>query len=136
MKNVIAKVLMLVLGKVVYWPLCLYSVMMCKYFGTTLDTVLEDNSRFNAEHVKIGNKRVTRLTDKWGRHRFIFFNDEDRASNIFRDVHYGLLLSNNEFSNEVESELVAYHMHLGIIRYTGRNKPCFLESLDRLEALF
>lgn len=136
MKNVIAKVLMLLLGRVVYWPLYLYSVLMCRYFGTTLDAVLEDNSRFNAEHVKVGNKRVTRLTDKWGRHCFIFLNDEDRASNIFRDVHYGLLLTYNEFSEKVESELVAYHIHLGIIRYTGRNKTCFLESLDRLEALF
>lgn len=136
MKNVIAKVLMLLLGRVVYWPLYLYSVLMCRYFGTTLETVLEDNSRFNAEHVKVGNKRVTRLTDKWGRHRFIFLNDEDRASNIFRDVHYGLLLTYNEFSEKVESELVAYHIHLGVVRYTGRNRTCFLESLDRLEALF
>lgn len=136
MKNVVAKILMVLLGKVVYWPLYIYSIVLCRYFGTTLDAVMEDNLRFKAEHVKIGNKRVTRLTDKWGRHRFIFFNDEDRASNIFRSVHYGLLLTHNEFSNEVESELVAYHLHLGIIRYTGRNKPCFLESLDRLEALF
>lgn len=136
MKTIIGKILILLLGRVVYWPLYLYSVMMCKYFGTTLDTVLEDNSRFNAEHVKVGNKRVTRLTDKWGRHKFVFFNEEDRASNVFRGVHYGLLLSYNDFSEKVESELVAYHTHLGIIRYTGRNKTCFLESLDRLEALF
>lgn len=136
MKNVVAKILMLLLGKVVYWPLYLYSVSLCRYFDTTLDNVIEDNSRFKSEHIKIGNKRVARLTDKWGRHKFIFFNDEDRASSIFRSVHYGLLLSNNDFSGEVESELVAYHMHLGIIRYTGRNKPCFLDSLDRLEALF
>ena len=136
MKNILAKILMLLLGKVVYWPLYIYSIMLCRYFGTTLDAVMEDNLRFKAEHVKIGNKRVTRLTDKWGRHKFVFFNDEDRASNIFRSVHYGLLLTHNEFSDEVESELVAYHLHLGIIRYTGRNKPCFLESLDRLEALF
>ena len=136
MKNGITKVLMLLLGKVVYWPLYIYSVLLCHYFGTTLDAVIEDNLRFKSEHVKVGNKRVARLTDKWGRHRFIFFNDEDRASRIFRSVHYGLLLSYNDFSGEVESELVAYHTHLGIIRHTGRNKPCFLDSLDRLEALF
>lgn len=136
MKTSIAKTLMLLLGKVVYWPLYLYSVLLCRYFGTALDNVIEDNSRFKSEHIKIGNKRVARLTDKWGRHKFIFFNDEDRASAIFRSVHYGLLLSHNDFSGEVESELVAYHMHLGIIRYTGRNKPCFLDSLERLEALF
>lgn len=136
MKSVIAKVLLLLLGKVVYWPLYLYSVLLCRYFDTTLDNVIEDNSRFKSDHVKFGNKRVARLTDKWGRHKFVFFNDEDRASCIFRSVHYGLLLSHNDFSGEVESELVAYHMHLGIIRYTGRNKPCFLESLERLEALF
>lgn len=136
MKSIIAKVTMLLLGKVVYWPLYLYSVLLCRYFGTTLDSVVEDNSRFKNEHIKIGNKRVARLTDKWGRHKFVFFNDEDRASGIFRSVHYGLLLSHNDFSGEVESELVAYHIHLGIIRYTGRNKPCFLESLERLEALF
>ena len=136
MKNVVAKILMLLLGKVVYWPLYLYSVLLCRYFGTTLDSVVEDNSRFKNEHIKIGNKRVARLSDKWGRHKFVFFNDEDRASGIFRSVHYGLLLSHNDFSGEVESELVAYHIHLGIIRYTGRNKPCFLESLERLETLF
>lgn len=136
MKSSIAKVVMMLLGKVVYWPLYLYSVLMCRYFGTTLYSVVEDNSRFKSEHIKIGNKRVARLTDKWGRHKFIFFNDEDRASAIFRSVHYGLLLSHNDFSGEVESELVAYHIHLGIIRYTGRNKPCFLDSLERLEALF
>lgn len=136
MKSIIAKVTMLLLGKVVYWPLYLYSVLLCRYFGTTLDSVVEDNSRFKNEHIKIGNKRVARLTDKWGRHKFVFFNDEDRASGIFRSVHYGLLLSHNDFSGEVESELVAYHIHLGIIRYTGRNKPCFLESLERLEELF
>lgn len=136
MKSIIAKVTMLLLGKVVYWPLYLYSVLLCRYFDTTLDSVVEDNSRFKNEHIKIGNKRVARLTDKWGRHKFVFFNDKDRASGIFRSVHYGLLLSHNDFSGEVESELVAYHIHLGIIRYTGRNKPCFLESLERLEALF
>lgn len=136
MKSIIAKITMLLLGKVVYWPLYLYSVLLCRYFGTTLDSVVEDNSRFKNEHIKIGNKRVARLTDKWGRHKFVFFNDEDRASGIFRSVHYGLLLSHNDFSGEVESELVAYHIHLGIIRYTGRNKPCFLESLERLEELF
>lgn len=136
MKNGITKILMLLLGKVVYWPLYIYSTLLCRYFGTTLDNVIEDNSRFKSEHIKIGNKRVARLTDKWGRHKFVFFNDEDRASHLFRSVHYGLLLSYNEFSGEVESELVAYHIHLGIVRYTGRNKPCFLDSLDRLEALF
>lgn len=136
MKNGITKVVMLLLGKVVYWPLYLYSVLMCRYFGTTLDSIVEDNSRFKTEHVRVGNKSVARLTDKWGRHKFVFFNDEDRASHLFRSVHYGLLLSYNEFSGEVESELVAYHIHLGIIRYTGRNKPCFLNSLERLEALF
>lgn len=136
MKNGITKILMLLLGKVVYWPLYIYSTLLCRYFGTTIDNVIEDNSRFKSEHIKIGNKRVARLTDKWGRHKFVFFNDEDRASHLFRSVHYGLLLSYNEFSGEVESELVAYHIHLGIVRYTGRNKPCFLDSLDRLEALF
>jgi len=136
MKNGITKILMLLLGKVVYWPLYIYSTLLCRYFGTTLDNVIEDNSRFKSEHIKIGTKRVARLTDKWGRHKFVFFNDEDRASHLFRSVHYGLLLSYNEFSGEVESELVAYHIHLGIVRYTGRNKPCFLDSLDRLEALF
>lgn len=136
MKNGITKILMLLLGKVVYWPLYIYSTLLCRCFGTTLDNVIEDNSRFKSEHIKIGNKRVARLTDKWGRHKFVFFNDEDRASHLFRSVHYGLLLSYNEFSGEVESELVAYHIHLGIVRYTGRNKPCFLDSLDRLEALF
>ena len=136
MKKMIAKLLMLLIGKVVYWPLYIYSIAMCKYFGTTLDTVLEDNSRYKAEHIKIGDKCVTRLTDKWGRHKFIFYNDSDVASKLFSSVHYGLLLSYNEFSEKVESELVAYHIHLGIIRYTGRNKTCFLESLDRLEALF
>lgn len=136
MKSIIAKILMLLLGKVVYWPLYLYSVLMCRYFDTTLDSIVEDNSRFKTEHVIVGNKYVARLTDKWGRHKFVFFNDEDRASHLFRSVHYGLLLSYNEFSGEVESELVAYHIHLGIIRYTGRNKPCFLNSLERLESLF
>lgn len=136
MKNVVAKILIMLLDKVVYWPLYIYSVLLCQYFGTSLESVIEDNSRFNIEYVKIGNKRVARLTDKWGRHKFVFFNDEDIASNIFRSVHYGLLLSYNEFSGEVESELVAYHIHLGIVRYTGRNKQCFLDSLDRLEALF
>lgn len=136
MKNGITKILMLLLGKVVYWPLYIYSTLLCRYFATTLDNVIEDNSRFKSEHIKIGNKRVARLTDKWGRHKFVFFNDEDRASHLFRSVHYGLLLSYNEFSGEVESELVAYHIHLGIVRYTGRNKLCFLDSLDRLEALF
>lgn len=136
MKNGITKILMLLLGKVVYWSLYIYSTLLCRYFGTTLDNVIEDNSRFKSEHIKIGNKRVARLTDKWGRHKFVFFNDEDRASHLFRSVHYGLLLSYNEFSGEVESELVAYHIHLGIVRYTGRNKPCVLDSLDRLEALF
>lgn len=136
MKTSIAKFLMLLLGKVVYWPLYLYSVLLCRYFGTTLDSVVEDNSRFKTDHVKVGNKHVTKLTDKWGRHKFVFYNDDDRASGIFRSVHYGLLLTHNDFSGEVESELVAFHMHLGIIRYTGRNKPCFLDSLERLEALF
>lgn len=136
MKKIFAKVLMVLLGRVVYWPLYFYSVMMCRYFGTALNTVLEDNSRFKKENVQIGNKRVIRLIDKWGRHRFVFLNTDDKASNIFRSVYYGLLLTHNEFSNEVESELIAYHIHLGIIRYTGRNKQCFLESLDRLEALF
>ena len=136
MKNVLSKIVMLLLGKVVYWPLYIYSVLLCRYFGTTLNNVVEDNSRFKSDHVRVGNKYVARLTDKWGRHKFVFFNDEDRASGIFRSVHYGLLLSHNEFSGEVESELVTYHIHLGIIRYTGRNKPCFLDSLERLEALF
>lgn len=134
--NVLVKVIMFLIGKVVYWPLYIYSITMCRYFGTTLNSVLEDNSRFKTEHVRVGNKHVARLTDKWGRHKFVFFNVDERASNIFRSVYYGLLLTYNEFSGEVESELVAYHIHLGVVRYTGRNRTCFLESLDRLEALF
>ena len=51
MKNVVAKILMLLLGKVVYWPLYLYSVLLCRYFGTTLDNAIEDNSRFKSEHI-------------------------------------------------------------------------------------
>lgn len=74
MKSVFAKVLMLLLSRVVYWPLYLYSVLMCRYFGTSLNAVLEDNSRFKSDHVRIGNKLVTRLTDKWGRTKYVFAN--------------------------------------------------------------
>lgn len=48
MKNAIVKIIMFVLGKVVY------SVLMCRYFGSSLNSVLEDNSS-KAEHVRIGN---------------------------------------------------------------------------------
>lgn len=134
--TVLVKIVMFLIGRVVYWPLYLSSVLLCRYFGTSLDAVLEDNSRFKKDNVQIGNKLVIRLTDKWGRRRFVFINTDEKASSVFRSVYYGLLLTHNEFSGEVESELVAYHIHLGIVRYSGRNKPCFLESLDRLEALF
>ena len=136
MKNVIAKVLMLVLGKVIYWPLYLYSVMMCRYFATTLYGVLEDNSRFTTEHVRVGNKLISRLTDKWGRHRYVFANMDERPSKIFKGVKYALLLTYNEFSEKVESEVIVYHLNLGIIRYSGRQRDSFLTSLEQLEALF
>lgn len=136
MKNVIAKVLMLVLGRVVYWPLYLYSVIMCRYFGTTLHDVLEDNSRFTTEHVRVGNKLITRLTDKWGRNRYVFANMDERPSKIFKGVKYALLLTYNEFSEKVESEVVVYHIHLGIIRYSGKQRTSFLTSLEQLESLF
>lgn len=136
MKNVIAKVLMLLLGKVVYWPLYLYSTLLCRYFGTTLDSVLEDNTRFKSEHVRVGNKLITRLTDKWGRVKYIFANMDETPTKLFNDAKYGLLLTYNEFSEKVESEVVVYHIHLGIIRYSGRQRECFLNSLEQLEALF
>lgn len=136
MKNVLAKILMLLLGKVVYWPLYFYSVMMCRYFGTTLNSVLEDNNRFKSEHVRVGNKLVTRLTDKWGRAKYIFANIDETPTKLFNGAKYGLLLSYNEFSEKVESEVVIYHIHLGIIRYSGRQRECFLNSLEQLEALF
>ena len=136
MKNVVAKILMLLLGKVVYWPLYFYSVMMCRYFGTTLYDVLEDNSRFTTKHIRVGNKLITRLTDKWVGNRYVFANMDERPSKIFKDVKYALLLTYNEFSEKVESEVVVYHIHLGIIRYSGRQRECFLNSLEQLEALF
>jgi hypothetical protein len=136
MKNVIAKVLMLLLGKVVYWPLYLYSTLLCRYFGTTLDSVLEDNSRFKTEHVRVGNKLVTRLTDKWGRNKYIFTNMDETPSKFFKGVKYSLLLTYNEFSEKVESEVIVYHLNLGIIRYSGRQRESFLTSLEQLEALF
>lgn len=136
MKNVLAKILMLLLGKVVYWPLYFYSVMMCRYFGTTLDSVLEDNARFKSEHVRVGNKLVTRLTDKWGRTKYVFSNMDENPSKIFKGVKYALLLTYNEFSEKVESEVIVYHLNLGIIRYSGRQRDSFLTSLEQLEALF
>lgn len=136
MKNVVAKILMLLLGKVVYWPLYFYSVMMCRYFGTSLNSVLEDNSRFTSEHVRVGNKLITRLTDKWGRNRYVFANMDERPSKIFKGVKYALLLTYNEFSEKVESEVIVYHLNLGIIRYSGRQRESFLTSLEQLEALF
>lgn len=136
MKNVVAKILMLLLGKVVYRPLYFYSVMMCRYFGTTLNSVLEDNSRFTSEHVRVGNKLITRLTDKWGRNRYVFANMDERPSKIFKGVKYALLLTYNEFSEKVESEVIVYHLNLGIIRYSGRQRESFLTSLEQLEALF
>lgn len=136
MRSIIAKILMLVLGKVVYWPLYLYSVLMCRYFGTTLNAVLENNSRFKSEHVRIGNKLVTRLTDKWGRTKYIFANMDENPTKLFRGAKYALLLSHNEFSEKVESEVVVYHLNLGILRYSGRQRESFLESLEQLEALF
>lgn len=136
MKNVLAKILMLLLGKVVYWPLYFYSVMMCRYFGTTLNSVLEDNSRFTSEHVRVGNKLISRLTDKWGRTRYVFVNMDEKPSGVFKGVKYALLLTYNEFSEKVESEVVVYHLNLGILRYSGRQRESFLESLEQLEALF
>ncbi len=136
MKSMLAKLLMFLLGKVVYWPLYFYSVMMCRYFGTSLNAVLEDNSRFKSEHVRIGNKLVTRLTDKWGRNKYIFTNMDETPSKFFKGVKYSLLLTYNEFSEKVESEVVVYHIHLGIIRYSGIQRESFLLSLEQLEALF
>lgn len=136
MKNVLAKILMLLLGKVVYWPLYFYSVMMCRYFGTTLNSVLEDNSRFTSEHVRVGNKLISRLTDKWGRIRYVFVNMDEKPSVVFKGAKYALLLTYNEFSEKVESEVVVYHLNLGILRYSGRQRESFLESLEQLEALF
>lgn len=136
MKNVLAKILMLLLGKVVYWPLYFYSVMMCRYFGTTLNSVLEDNSRFTSEHVRVGNKLISRLTDKWGRTRYVFVNMDEKPSGVFKGAKYALLLTYDEFSEKVESEVVVYHRNLGILRYSGRQRECFLNSLEQLEALF
>ena len=136
MKNVLAKILMLLLGKVVYWPLYFYSVMMCRYFGTTLNSVLEDNSRFTSEHVRVGNKLISRLTDKWGRTRYVFVNMDEKPSGVFKGAKYALLLTYNEFSEKVESEVVVYHLNLGILRYSGRQRESFLESLEQLVALF
>lgn len=136
MKKVLAKILMLLLGKVVYWPLYFYSVMMCRYFGTTLNSVLEDNSRFTSEHVRVGNKLISRLTDKWGRTRYVFVNMDEKPSGVFKGAKYALLLTYNEFSEKVESEVVVYHLNLGILRYSGRQRESFLESLEQLEALF
>lgn len=136
MKNVLAKILMLLLGKVVYWPLYFYSVMMCRYFGTTLNSVLEDNSRFTSEHVRVGNKLISRLTDKWGRTKYVFANMDETSTKLFSGAKYALLLTYNEFSEKVESEVVVYHIHLGIIRYSGKQRTSFLTSLEQLESLF
>ena len=135
MKSVFAKVLMLLLGRVVYWPLYLYSVLMCRYFGTSLNAVLEDNSRFKSDHVRIGNKLVTRLTDKWGRTKYVFANMDETSTKLFSGAKYALLLTYNEFSEKVESEVVVYHIHLGIIRYSGKLRTSFLTSLEQLESL-
>ncbi len=136
MKTAFAKLLMFILGRVIYWPLYLYSVLMCRYFGTTLNSVLEDNNRFKSDHVMIGNKLVTRLTDKWGRNKYIFANIDETPTKLFNGAKYALLLTYNEFSETVESEVVIYHIHLGIIRYSGKQRTSFLTSLEQLEALF
>lgn len=136
MKNAIVKIIMFVLGKVVYWPLYVYSVLMCRYFGSSLNSVLEDNSRYKAEHVRIGNKLITRLTDKWGRTKYVFANMDENPSKVFKGAKYALLLTYNEFSEKVESEVVVYHINLGILRYSGRQRESFLTSLEQLESLF
>lgn len=136
MKSIFAKVLMLLLGRVVYWPLYLYSVLMCRYFGTSLNAVLEDNSRFKSDHVRVGNKLVTRLNDKWGRTKYVFANMDETPTKLFSGAKYALLLTYNEFSEKVESEVVVYHIHLGIIRYSGKQRTSFLTSLEQLESLF
>ena len=112
MKSVFAKVLMLLLSRVVYWPLYLYSVLMCRYFGTSLNAVLEDNSRY------------------------VFANMDETSTKLFSGAKYALLLTYNEFSEKVESEVVVYHIHLGIIRYSGKQRTSFLTSLEQLESLF
>nr|DAS62687.1 MAG TPA: hypothetical protein [Caudoviricetes sp.] len=136
MKNAIVKIIMFVLGKVVYWPLYVYSVLMCRYFGSSLNSVLEDNSRYKAEHVRIGNKLITRLTDKWGRTKYVFANMDENPSKVFKGAKYALLLTYNEFSEKVESEVIVYHINLGILRYSGRQRESFLTSLEQLESLF
>lgn len=136
MKNAIVKIIMFVLGKVVYWPLYIYSVLMCRYFGSSLNSVLEDNSRYKAEHVRIGNKLITRLTDKWGRTKYVFANMDENPSKVFKGAKYALLLTYNEFSEKVESEVIVYHINLGILRYSGRQRESFLTSLEQLESLF
>lgn len=136
MKNSIVKIIMFVLGKVVYWPLYVYSVLMCRYFGSSLNSVLEDNSRYKAEHVRIGNKLITRLTDKWGRTKYVFANMDENPSKVFKGAKYALLLTYNEFSEKVESEVIVYHINLGILRYSGRQRESFLTSLEQLESLF
>jgi hypothetical protein len=136
MKNAIVKIIMFVLGKVVYWPLYVYSVLMCRYFGSSINSVLEDNSRYKAEHVRIGNKLITRLTDKWGRTKYVFANMDENPSKVFKGAKYALLLTYNEFSEKVESEVIVYHINLGILRYSGRQRESFLTSLEQLESLF
>lgn len=136
MKNAIVKIIMFVLGKVDYWPLYVYSVLMCRYFGSSLNSVLEDNSRYKAEHVRIGNKLITRLTDKWGRTKYVFANMDENPSKVFKGAKYALLLTYNEFSEKVESEVIVYHINLGILRYSGRQRESFLTSLEQLESLF
>lgn len=136
MKNAIVKIIMFVLGKVVYWPLYIYSVLMCRYFGSSLNSVLEDNSRYKAEYVRIGNKLITRLTDKWGRTKYVFANMDENPSKVFKGAKYALLLTYNKFSEKVESEVIVYHINLGILRYSGRQRDSFLTSLEQLEALF
>lgn len=136
MKNAIVKIIMFVLGKVVYWPLYVYSVLMCRYFGSSLNSVLEDNSRYKAEHVRIGNKLITRLTDKWGRTKYVFANMDENPSKVFKGAKYALLLTYNEFLEKVESEVIVYHINLGILRYSGRQRESFLTSLEQLESLF
>ena len=136
MKNAIVKIIMFVLGKVVYWPLYVYSVLMCRYFGSSLNSVLEDNIRYKAEHVRIGNKLITRLTDKWGRTKYVFANMDENPSKVFKGAKYALLLTYNEFSEKVESEVIVYHINLGILRYSGRQRESFLTSLEQLESLF
>ena len=61
---------------------------------------------------------------------------DETPTKLFSGAKYALLLTYNEFSEKVESEVVVYHLNLGILRYSGRQRESFLESLEQLEALF